>query len=260
MSKTLPVLCGLAGLWLTAWGIAGYKMAQAGSEKLAQAEHIRTPATTLERGADVRMEGTIVEGPSTLAPYSQRPCLAAWTRILVTSHYSDSQNKQVYESQLIATRTVGPPDIDIAVGDKRLALPLERWTPTDYTSEAVDEIPLRLGVKQEEIDSAKARARGSIGRYRIVESTIDEGTRFFVVGRIEDRDGPLRLEPDRVLGRVELYPGSQEDLVKQLGGSGSGLRIAGMILGAGVGPLPLAIIGLVLLYERLRVRRVAQSG
>lgn len=73
--------------------------------------------------------------------------------------------------------------------------------------------------------------------------------RFFVVGRLEDRDGPLRLEADRVLGRVELHPGSQQELAEALGRSGRGLRLTGWIYGAGVGPLPLAVIGLALLVR-----------
>jgi hypothetical protein len=58
MSKTLAVLLALALVWLAAWEIAGHFMRQAGIEKLAQADHIRAPAPRLERGADVRVEGT----------------------------------------------------------------------------------------------------------------------------------------------------------------------------------------------------------
>jgi hypothetical protein len=249
MSKTLALLLALALVWLTAWGIAGYFMSQAGIEKLAQSEHVSTPATRLERGADVRVEGTIVEGPSVAAPYSEKPCLAALTNIFIMSHYRDSQNRDVSSSNHIATRRVGPANIEIAVGDKRIELPLERWSPRQYSSEATGELPPRLGVTPEEVASAKERARGNLGKYKVTEATIDGGTRFFVVGRLEDRDGPLRLEADRVLERIELYPGSQDELVKELFGSGSGLRVAGWILGAGVGPLPLAIIGLVLLVR-----------
>ena len=100
--------------------------------------------------------------------------------------------------------------------------------------------------------TAQAKARGNLGRYTITEATLDAGARFFIVGRLEDRDGPLRLEADRVLGRIELYPGSQSDLVKELSGSGAGLRVAGWILGAGLGPLPLAILALVVALRRKR--------
>lgn len=250
MSKTLAILLGLALVWLTAWQIAGYYMRQAGTEQLDQAEHVSTPATRLERGAEVRVEGTVVEGPSTLAPYSQKPCLAAITSIFLMSSYRDIHDRDVHESNHIATRRVGPASIEIAVGDKRVELPLERWSPRDFSSESVAELPPRLGVTPQEIESAKQHAQGSLGNYRVSESTIQSGARFFVVGRLEDRDGPLRLEPDRMLGRIELYPGSQDALVKELSGSGRGLRVAGWILAAGVGSLPLAIVCAVLLARR----------
>jgi hypothetical protein len=255
MSKTLAILLALALVWLTAWGIAGYFMNQAGVEKIAQLDHVSTPATRLERGADVRVEGTIVEGPSTLAQYSQKPCLAAVAYITVTSSYQDSSKRNQRAYTLIATRRVGPANIEIAVGDKRIELPLERWSPKGESFELMDELPPRLGVNPEEIASAKARAYGKFERYNVAESTIDGGTPVFVVGRLEDRDGPLRLEADRVLERIELYRGSQDEFVKAMGNGGGGLRVAGWILGAGVGPLPLEIIGLVLLV-RWRKRSV----
>lgn len=252
MSKTLALLLGLALVWLTAWAIAGYYMREAGIEKLAQSDHLSTPATRLERGADVRVEGTIVEGPSVAAPYNKKPCLAAVTNISVVSRYRDIHDRDVSDSSHVATRRVGPANIEIAVGDRRIELPLERWSPKQYSIEHMTRLPPHLGVTPEEIASAQARLRGDFTGFSVTESTIDGGTHVFVVGRLEDRDGPLRLEADRVLERVELYPGSQDAFLKEMRGSGGGLRVAGWILGAGVGPLPLALIGLVLLVRRLR--------
>jgi hypothetical protein len=250
MSKTLALLLGLALLWLTAWAIAGYYMREVGIADLALSDHLSTPASRLERGADVRVEGNIVEGLSVAAPYSEKPCLAAVTHINVMSRYRDAQNKDATEYSNVVTRRAGPENIEIAVGDKRIELPLERWSPKQYSSQTMDELPPRLGVTAEQIASAKERLRNDFTRFSVSESTLDGGTRFFVVGRLEDRDGPLRLEADRVLKRIELYPGSQDNLVKELRRSGGGFRVAGWILGAGVGPLPLTVIGLVLLVMR----------
>lgn len=251
MSKTLCLVLGLALVWLTAWEIAGYFMGQAGVEKLAQADYVSTPATRLERGADVRVEGTIVEGPSMTAPFSQEPCLAAVTDIHVTGTYTDAQNKTQRDYQHVATRRVGPSSIEIAVGDERLQLPLERWSPRHDQSQALGELPARLDVTPEEIARARERLRqGSGGGFSIAETTIDGGTHVFVVGQLEAREGELRLAADRVLGEVVLYSGSQVDFVNEVRGSGGGLRVAGWILAVGVGPLPLVIIGLVLLVQR----------
>jgi len=260
MSKTLAILLGLALVWLTAWTIAGYYMREAGIEKLAQSDYFSTSATRLERGADLRVEGTIVEGPSVAAPFSEKQCLAAVTYISVVSRYRDSQNKVATESSSVATRRVGPANIEIAVGDKRIELPLERWSPKQYSYTDMSTLPPRLGVTAEQIASAKERLQNDFTGFSVSEATIDGGTRVFAVGRLEDRDGPLRLEADRLLERIELYPGSQDDLVKELRGSGDGLRVAGWILGAGVGPLPLAIIGLVLLVRRRKRTATAAAS
>lgn len=250
MSKTLVILLGLALVWLTAWAIAGYYMREIGIEDLAQSDYLSTPAASLERGAEVRVEGIIVKAPPVPAPYSEKQCLAAVTRINVVSRYRDAQNKVATESSNIETRRTGPVNIEIAVGDKRIELPLEQWTPKQYSYADMPTLPPRLGVTAEQIAGAKERLRNDFTGFSVSESTISGGTPVFVAGRLEDHDGPLRLEADRVLNRIELYPGSQDDLVKELRGSGSGLRVAGWILGAGVGPLPLAIIGLVLLAMR----------
>lgn len=254
MSKTIAILLVIAVGWATAWGTAGYFMHQAGGEKAAQAQHVSTPSGPLQRGAEVRVQGTILGSAAAVAPYSKKSCLAALTLIAITSTYRDSQNKTVWASSHIATRRVGPTNLEIAVGDGRIELPLERWAPRhdSFASKSLPEVPSDLGVTPAEIANAKAQARGNLGNYTVTEATLDAGMRFLVIGRLEDRDGPLRLEADRMLGRVELYPGSQDDFVKELRGSGAGLGVAGWILGAGVGPLPLAIIGLVLLVRRKR--------
>ncbi len=260
MSKTLVIVLVLALVWLTAWVIAGYYMRQAGIEKITQSDHLSTPATSLERGGDVRVEGTIVEGPSVAAPFSGKQCLAAVTSINVVMHYFDSRSKPAWEFSHVETLRVGPANIEIAVGDKRIELPLDRWSPKEYSHKNMSTLPPHLGVTAEQIAIAKERLRGDSTGFSISEATIDGGTRFLVVGRLEDRDGPLRLEADRVLNRIELYSGSQEDLVKDLRGSGGGLSVAGWILGAGLGPLPLAIIGLVLLVRRRKRTATAVAG
>jgi hypothetical protein len=250
MSKTLAVLLGLAFLWLTGWAIAGYYMCEIGGEDLAQSDYLGTPAASLERGAAVRVEGIIVEAPPVTAPFSEKLCLAAVTHISVYSRYRDSQNKVATESSSVATLRAGQANIEIAVGDKRIELPLERWSPKQFTYTDTATLPPRLGVTDEQIASAKERLRNDFTGFSVSESTIDAGTRVFVVGKLEDRDGPLRLEADRVLQRIELYPGSQVDTVKEMRRRGGGMRVAGWILGAGVGPLPLAVIGFILLVLR----------
>jgi hypothetical protein len=260
MSRTVAIFLALALVWLTAWEIAGYYMRQAGTEKLLLSKHVSAPATGLERGADFRGEGIIVDGPLTVAPHSQQPCLAALTNIFVMSHYLNSQEHEELQLNHIATRRVGSASIVIAVGNQRVELPLEQWSPQTDTSEDMANLPPRLGVTSEEIARGRASARGTLGNYRVTEATLLGGTHFFVVGHIEDRDGPLRITADRMLKRVELFQGSQDQLVNTLRGSGNGLRIAGWIFSVGLGPLPLSILGMILWMQHKRSRRAAQPG
>jgi hypothetical protein len=260
MSKTLYIVLGFALVWLAAWVIAGYFMREAGLEKLALSEHLSSPAMLLEPGADVRVEGTIVDAPAAAAAFSGERCLAAVTYISAFKDYRDSRNKPATESSHVATLRVGPENIEIAVGDKRIRLPLERWAPKYDAPQYMPTLPPHLGVTEEQIAIAKGRLQHGFSGFSVSEGTIDAGTHVFVAGRLENGDGPLRLGADRVLDRIELYQGTQEDFVEELSGSGGGLSIAGWILGAGLGPLPLAVIGLVLLVMRRRRSAAALFG
>ncbi len=259
MTKTIAILLGIASVWAIAWGLGGYGMYAAGREKLAQSDHVSTLATALDRGAEVRFEGVIAEAPKVKAPFSEQDCLAAYTYVAIRGSYRDSQDRIVHTSSAIKTSRVGPVTIGIMLGDKRVELPLDRWMPSEETtSEGLREIPPRLGVTQAEIADAKAKLRGDPGMFYVSESTLDAGQRFFVVGKLEDHEGPPRLEPDPTFERVVLFPGSHEAYIEKLRGSGGWLKIAAWILGAGVGPLPLVIIGIVLLV-RLRKREVSAA-
>jgi len=255
MSKTLSIVLGIALLWLAGWVIAGYFMREAGLEKLAVSDYLSSPATLLEPGEDVRVEGTIVEAPSTAASFSQKRCLAAATYISAFSLYYDIHKKPATERSHVATLRVGPANIEIAVGDKIIQLPLERWSPKYDAFEDMATLPPHLNVTEEQIAIAKGRLVNAFTGFSVSEATIDAGTRVFVAGRLENRDGPLRLGADRVLDRIEVHRGTREALVEETRGSAGGLRVAGWILGAGVGPMPLAVIGLVLLV--MRRKRVA---
>ena len=250
MSKGLTIVLGLALVWFSAWQIAGYFMREAGTEKLAQAEHVSTPATRLEPGADVRVEAIIAEGPTTKAPFSETPCLAAVTRIGIAASYTDSQGKRAESYEPVTTRSAGPANIGIAVGDERLELPLELWLPHHMQTHSMGQLPERLGVTAQEIASAEARLlHGPSNRFWVDEATIDAGTQVFVVGTLENGADALRLAPDRVLDRVLVHPGTQADYVAKVRGSGGGLRVAGWIFSLGLGPLPLIVIGAVLLLR-----------
>lgn len=252
MSSTLKLLLGIALAWLMAWSLAGFFMGRAGAEKLRAADHVAEPATRPARGAEVRVEGVVVGEASAVSPYRKQACLAAVTDVAVVRVFKDSNDRAARESHAIARRTVGPANLAIEVGEGRLELPIERWTPKHTTVEELNDLPPRLRVTPDELAAAPPPQTGASTLFSVSETTIDAGAHVFVVGRIEDREGSLRLEADPVLGHVVLYSGTQAELLRELRGSAEGLRVAAWILGAGVGPLPLLVLGAVLLARRRR--------
>ena len=258
MSRTISILLGLALVWLTAWSLAAYFTYASGSESLRTAAQLSTPSTVLEQGADVRIEGTLVAAPTVKATYSERHCLAAHTTIIALSRYQDSQDNWWTDSAVIKELRVGPGNIVIAADDRRIELPLDRWAARDRTSEAMQELPARLGVTAGEVAAAKARLRGSFTGFSVSEGAIDGGTHVFVVGKLEDRDGSLLLAPDRLLGHVDLFLGTQADYVKEMERKGSSARTVAWVF-APIGPLPLAVLGLVLLVRSRKRRAVIDA-
>ena len=168
--------------------------------------------------------------------------------------YEDANGKVQHDVHPLTTLRVGPPDLVVVVGDTQLRVPIERWSPEHAKSEEVDELPASLGVTEEQITAARRGARGTTRRFAIAESTLEGGAPVFVGGKLEDHDGALVVDKDPMLGRVVLVPGSRADYVAGLRGSSRGLRIAGWILGAVVGPLPLVLMAIVWLVRRGRAK------
>lgn len=256
MSKTIAILLGLALVWLTAWWIAAYFTYASGSESFAAAERLSVATTVLEPGAEVRVEGTLMSAPTVKASFSEQPCLAAHTIIRALSRYRDSQDHEWTDSAVVKELRVGPPNLEIAVADKRILLPLDRWESRDRMTENVGVLPDRLGVTTAELDAAKSKLRGTFTGFAVDERTLDGGNPVFIAGQLESGTGPLRLDADRQLGRVELYVGSQANYVRDLMQQGASARTVAKVF-TPIGLVPLALLGLVLL---LRKRRGAKSA
>ena len=262
MTKTLRLLLALACVWLCLWFFVGfYVFRRLGLEDLRSSEWVAAPSEALADGADLRVLGTIGEGPTSVAPLVGAPCLAAKAEVSYVARYRDIHDNDLRDAAVVATRVVGPRTIPILVDGERLELPLESWTP-EFRAEgerfSVDEaLPPSLEVTPEDIDAARAKVNSSLysAWIEVSQATLRSGERLLVVGRLGGEAGALRLGADPVLGRVILFAGTQDELSRELRGSGRGLVLAGWIVGAGVAPLPLAILSMVLLVRRRRVAR-----
>ncbi len=231
MSKGLRIFLVIAILWLALWTMGGVLFLRASSTHALEAEHVAQPLTTLSRGQALRIEGAVEPSAGVDAPLSGTRCVAAILRIHRVSHYRDSQDKTQRDARLVSARRWGPSRIGIRTGDGRVELPLEAWTPSGSpsASETMNELPERFLVGEREVEAARSAARGTFAHYAVDEVRLAADDPVFVVARVKDAEGELELEPDPVLGRIEVFRGSQAELVADLRGSSAGLRIAGWI-------------------------------
>ncbi|MBL8742506.1 MAG: hypothetical protein JNK04_15460, partial [Myxococcales bacterium] len=247
LSKTFAILVGIACVWFAVWSFVAFVCYRGGSEKLALIEHMRTPTTSFEPGDDIRVEGTLMSAETVKAPHSGRPCLAALTRIRAHSHYRDSQDNWAHDYALLKEVRVGPPMLQIAVGERRLLVPLEQWSGGTFVEEDVQDVPAFFGATDAEIAATKAKLRGDFSDYSLAESTIDGGTKVFVAGKLEGPD--MRLAADPRLGRVELFVGTHEQYVKEGVREGEMGHTLAFIF-APIGWVPLLALGVVVLVRR----------
>jgi hypothetical protein len=256
-SRTFWLLLGLSSLWLVAWVLAGYAMHSAGSGLIGDASRIEASRSVLEPGGLVREEAIVADGPTVVSPYGERPCLAAATYVSLVGRANGAHDREKRTTALVERRTTGPAELGMLVGQRRLALPIERWTPKVTDSPDMLELPARIAVSPNAIANARKSLEGRLYGYSIGEATLDAGARVFVVGRLEPRTGPLVLDADPDLGRVEVFPGTRDEYLADLRDDGAGLRLSGWVFGAGIGPLPVWIAGLVRLARRRRAGQQA---
>lgn len=261
MSTGARVFLVIALVWLGLWSMGSVLFFRGSASQAVEAEHVARPLTDLS-GPEVRVEGVVEPGADVIAPLSGEPCLAAIVNVVYVTRYEDSQDRTQRDGRHVATKRVGPGELGVRVGDEVLAVPLDRWQSSrsrwPTSSEYLQEVPDRLGVTEDEVERARAGARGTFEHFSVDETRFVAGTRVFVVGSLEPTEGWLRLEDDPVLGRVELYAGTQDELVQDLLGSSRGLRIAGWIFAALAG---LPLLGLVIHQLRARAKaRAATEG
>ncbi len=254
MSRNEKIFAVIALLWLAIWSAGTAAFFREAKEQAAEGELLARPPTPIERGAALRVEGVIEDGRVVAAPFSKTACVAAEARLYYVTWYQDSDDKTHYDSKLVTTKRAGLSDIGIVADGQRLSLPLDRWVASNrakQTTTTMDEPPAVLGATKDELSRAAGAARGSFHQFEVVEVLLLGGSPVFVAGALSSSDGPFVIEPDRDLGRVELYPGTQAALVEDVRGSSKGMRIAGFVF-AGLAVTPLIVLAIVVSRRRLR--------
>jgi hypothetical protein len=244
-------------VWLIAFSaasVATYREAKSSEAELAV---LGAPVTKLEAGTTVRVEGRVAPGPKALSPYRQTECVAAHTEVFcVTEGENEDGTYYTYESVWIGRS--GASAIGIEVDGVTAELPLSLWTPSKYGPKAerssVDKKPAHVDMPAETVDRARQEAGKYFDSFALSETLLTAGATVFVVGRLEAADaaiGSLRFSPDPGLERIEVYPGTQQQLVAHIHGDASSYRTMTWVF-AGVASIPVWIIGLIALLRRRR--------
>lgn len=245
----------IAAVWLIAWSLAARGFWTASETQNTEAARLALPPTELAPGAEVRVQARVAAGPKVQGPLSQKEGVAALFGVSYVTTYLDSQNKTAWDATMVTSRTIGPASLWLEAADgKRFSLPMDHFSPDGRTwpetSRDVTTLPPELHVSAEDVQQARSRARGQFHHYHLYEWLAQEGMSLFVVGRLESGTGDLRLVDDPVLKRIELFPGTQAELVEKRRGSASGLGVAGYIVQV-LGFLPALLFGILFLRAKL---------
>ncbi|MEQ1506307.1 MAG: hypothetical protein ABMB14_29010 [Myxococcota bacterium] len=227
--------------WLGAWCLAATAFLRAADADGADAARFARPLTGIGPG-EVRLEGTIDDGPTSYAPLGGNPCRAAQLRLHRVSTYRDAQDETAFDRRAVATLRVGADPFGIVVGAEHLAVPLAAWTPTSGwfgRSTSLDQLPPALGVDPLAVARAAAEARGQFRGFEAEEWVLAAGDPVFVAGMVAG--DPPALGPDPIAGELVLVPGTQAAFVAARRGSAMGFRIAAAAVLA-VGCAPLAVL------------------
>ncbi|MBX3191959.1 MAG: hypothetical protein KF819_33520 [Labilithrix sp.] len=247
MKKSGRALLVIALVWLVLFEGGAYAFFRLAGASSVEADHVSKPLTGLDRGSAVRLEATVAAGKDVLAPLSQAPCVAALTEVYAVGYEREKEDEVRRIAVLAARIRAGPPHIGIAIGDARVEIPLALWDPSATAASRVDgsmnELPARLEITDAELREARAKVGPRYDHLEVREWTLLAGTPLFVVGRLEDHDGALRLAPDPALGKLVMHPGTQREYIDKLKTMSIAFRIAG---GAFVvtGCVPLVILAI----------------
>ncbi len=216
--------------WFLIW-IGGFVGFQYGSNaKLEDIEVFGAPLTATLPGTAVRLEGTLPSLPVVVSPWSEKQGAAVLVEYAYLHSYTDSKGDGLFDHYPLGPILLGPAELPIRVGDETIILPLDRWTPHETSwnavSSSVHDVPPSMRITPEDKAKAEKKLRGSAWGYQVQETVLEPGSTVYIVARLEATDpsaGPLRLEADPEIGRIEIYPGTQADLTAFLGSEARGL-------------------------------------
>jgi hypothetical protein len=241
-SSTAMLKWIISVVWLALWGMGSALFFHYAGEQGREAEHLAAAPA-----GELHAEAVVEPGPTVDSPISHRACVATVINVSYLYSYKETHTDRTLSgSALVTAQVLGNPLVNLRVGADRLTLPLSPDAAKGWAWQGVSStltgLPPELHVDPAALDEARKTSNG----YRAFQTSLGatewaftEGSKFFVAGRIVDG----RLEPDPVLGHVEIFAGTKDELMKELRGTSFGLRIAGYVFVA-LSLLPLVVVGL----------------
>jgi hypothetical protein len=263
VSTTLRFLLGLAVLWGIGWGIASYFVLVTARSVDAELEAVLAMPSGVLPGEDSRIRATIAPGPTGPARYSGKTSLVSFSRLSVTGSYEDSGGRTQHTSMTAAERRSGPSTLGLETERGRVEIDVAWWSPTmdPEVQQVVSAPPPSLGITDREVAAAREKLLAAPERVtyhglRVEEWTLAADGPAFVVGRVEEHAGQLRILPSAALGKVIFAPETEEAFVEDRRWDAKGLRIMAFVF-LGLSIVPLAIVLLVVARRRSRPMRPA---
>lgn len=209
-----------------------------------EAQHLSpslSAPAALALGAPARYLGRLEASAEELRSRDRgTPCVAYRTRVLLVTEDDDDREHRY----LIFDERRGPPRLLVRGELGHVSIALERWTHLEKASRRRS----RQRPAYQGATFSRPRTEGSPTGYEIEEQALLAGQRLFVAGiagRLWDAaqpetptptasaTAPVReLLPDPVLGRVEIFPGSQVERVEALRRRAFWHRVGGIASGA----------------------------
>jgi hypothetical protein len=249
MTFNMKMWWGVSLLWLLGWGIPIVGVLFGSQAQQAEAAYLSRPLTTaLTPGAEARLEGRIAPGAAVKSPYSGEEGAAVMTNVWYVTSYDDIHGKVQFVYHDLALTRVGPDPLTIVVGeDTAVRIPLSRWTAgyqaSRGTSSQHTELPAGITVDPEAHKKTIADAQHSFHAYEVRESVLASDALLFVAGQLESGTSEFILDVDPVTKRVEIYQGTQAELVAMLEGNQTGLWIMSVVfLVVAVSPILILVV------------------
>lgn len=232
--KFFPTFFGVASI------IVGVSIYSGSGTYESELKAFSEASSKITPGAVVGLEGILDVQDEQPSPFQRKPCAAAHTELFIvtqsTKQDSGGHWRTYYEYESFHVERSGPPGLVVKTDAGLVVVPLKNWKPSSYAkpgfSGDVKGRPEHMKVEQATMEAAKKKYN-NFNRFSVTETCLPKAQPVFLAGKLEATttpDGPLSIVAHPELGRVELFPGTRQQLVDVVSAEAHSGRLVGIIL------------------------------